>query len=66
MSSWRKAITRIYDKALADAGVAAHVGSVMEDKKRGLVAQLVKTGDADDAKVTEVLGSFTRPWEWSA
>ncbi|MEL6700664.1 MAG: acyl-CoA synthetase, partial [Pseudomonadota bacterium] len=62
----RKAITRIYDKALADAGVAAKVASVSEDKKRGLVAQLEKTGDADDAAVTAVLGSYTRPWEWAA
>ncbi|MEL6689469.1 MAG: acyl-CoA synthetase [Pseudomonadota bacterium] len=62
----RMAITRIYDKALADAGVPARVGSVIEDKKRGLVAQLEKTGEADDAAVTAVLGSFTRPWEWAA
>lgn len=62
----RKAITRVYDQALADAGVSAHVGAVVEDKKRGLVAQLVKTGTADDAAVTKVLGGFTRPWEWAA
>ncbi|MEM8591941.1 MAG: acyl-CoA synthetase [Pseudomonadota bacterium] len=62
----RKAITRIYDKALADAGVPAQVDSVLEDKKRGLVAQLTKSGDVDDAQVTVVLGNFTRPWEWAA
>ena len=62
----RMAITRIYDKALADAGVSARVGAVIEDKKRGLVAQLEKTGEADDAAVTAVLGSYTRPWEWAA
>lgn len=61
----RMAITRIYDAALADAGVAAKVASVIEDKKRGLVAQLAKTGDVDDASVTRVLGEFTRPWEWA-
>ncbi|WP_147127440.1 acyl-CoA synthetase [Shimia ponticola] len=62
----RLAITRIYDKALADAGVSAHVASVTEDKKRGLVAQLANTGNATDDDVTKVLGSFTRPWEWAA
>ncbi|MEO0487685.1 MAG: acyl-CoA synthetase [Pseudomonadota bacterium] len=62
----RKAITRIYNKALVDAGIPAEVGSVIEDKKRGLVAQLSKTGDVDTAAVTDTLGGFTRPWEWSA
>jgi len=61
----RLAITRIYDAALAEAGVAAQVTSVAEDKKRGLVAQLSKTGDVDDENVTRVLGEFTRPWEWA-
>ncbi len=35
-----------------------------EDKKRGLVARLERGSEAEDARVTEVLGSFTRPWEW--
>ncbi|MDO8884521.1 acyl-CoA synthetase, partial [Pseudotabrizicola sp.] len=52
----RMAITRIYDEALAKAGIPASVAMVAEDKKRGLVAKLVKTGPVDDAKVTEVLG----------
>ncbi|MEM6896764.1 MAG: AMP-binding protein, partial [Pseudomonadota bacterium] len=62
----RKAIARVYNKALSDAGVSAHVGSVIEDKKRGLVAQLERTDEADEGKVTQVLGNFTRPWEWAA
>ncbi|MEM9438450.1 MAG: acyl-CoA synthetase [Pseudomonadota bacterium] len=62
----RLAITRIYDKALSDAGVPAKVGSVVEDKKRGLVAHLEKTGETDDAAVTAVLGSYVRPWQWAA
>ncbi len=57
----KSAITRIYNAALADAGVDAKVTSVVEDKQRGLVAK-VQGGAADDA-VTEVLGSFTRPWD---
>ncbi|MDP2081440.1 MAG: acyl-CoA synthetase [Pseudotabrizicola sp.] len=62
----RMAITRIYDEALAKAGIPASVAMVAEDKKRGLVAKLVKTGPVDDAKVTEVLGGFTNPWDWAA
>ena len=60
----KRAITRIYNAALDKAGVAAQVVSVSEDKKRGLVAQVAKRGDASDDAVTGVLGSFTRPWEW--
>jgi acyl-CoA synthetase (AMP-forming)/AMP-acid ligase II len=61
----KNAITRVYNDALAKAGVDAHVVAVVDDKKRGLVAQL--TSDApDDAAVTAVLGSFIRPWEWAA
>ncbi|PLL11554.1 acyl-CoA synthetase [Tabrizicola sp. TH137] len=61
----RMAITRVYDAALAEAGIAAHVGEVVEDKKRGLVARLMRNGPVDQAKVQEVLGGFTRPWEWT-
>jgi fatty-acyl-CoA synthase len=61
----RMAITRIYDAALKQAGVnAAHVAEVVEDKKRGLVARLERGSATEDARVTEVLGGFTRPWEW--
>ena len=60
----KSAITRIYNAALSDAGVDALVQKVIEDKQRGLVAQV--SGAADDAAVTEVLGGFTRPWERSA
>ena len=45
----KSAITRIYNAALADAGVDASVVSVMDDKKRGLVAQV--SGGADDAAI---------------
>ena len=60
----RLAITRIYNEALEKAGINAKVVSVAEDKKRGLVAQLEKSGDVDDTKVTKALGVFVRPWEW--
>jgi acyl-CoA synthetase (AMP-forming)/AMP-acid ligase II len=61
----RMAITRVYDAALAEAGLAAHVKDVTEDKKLGLVAHIERTGEVDDAAVTKVLGDFTRPWNWS-
>ena len=60
----KQAITRIYNGALETAGVAARVVSVIDDKKRGLVTQLDANGSPED-DVSKVLGSFTRPWEWS-
>ena len=47
------------------AGVPAHVRQVVETRKRGLVAQLERTGEADEGMVTAVLGEFVRPWEWA-
>ncbi|MEO9826464.1 MAG: acyl-CoA synthetase [Paracoccaceae bacterium] len=61
----RSAITRVYDEALAKAGSPARVSAVIEDKKRGLVAQLSGRSDADEASVSSVLGDFVRPWEWA-
>ncbi|QJF50421.1 acyl-CoA synthetase [Roseobacter ponti] len=58
----KHAITRIYNQALEAAGVAARVVSVVDDKKRGLVAQVEANG-ADEAAIGEVLGDFVRPWE---
>lgn len=60
----RKAITRVYNAALAEAGIPAVVQQVVEDKKRGLVAQLHRSGAVDDQAVTSVLGEFINPWEW--
>ncbi len=61
----RLAITRVYDKALDEAGLDARVSEVIEDKKRGLVARL-SGGRKDEAKIKETLGNFTRPWEWAS
>ena len=58
----KHAITRIYNAALKEASLEARVTSVIDDKKRGLVAQ-VTMGGASDADVGKVLGAFTRPWE---
>ncbi len=60
----KRAITRVYNAALTEAGVDAQVVAVLDDKKRGLVAQV--SGGADDAAVGAVLGDFTRPWERAA
>jgi fatty-acyl-CoA synthase/long-chain acyl-CoA synthetase len=61
----KHAITRIYNAALDEAGIAARVTSVVDDKKRGLVAQLTRTGEADEEAIGHVLGQFVRPWEWA-
>jgi fatty-acyl-CoA synthase len=61
----KSAIIRIYNAALTDAGLDASVVKVYESKKRGLVAQLLKSDDGiTDRAVTKVLGSFINPWEW--
>lgn len=61
----KQAITRVYNDALEKAGVQARVTAVIDDKTRGLVAQLRRNG-ADDAEVSKVLGGFVRPWEWAS
>ncbi len=59
------AITRVYNAALGEAGLAAEVVDVVEDKKRGLVAQVRATGEVERDKVKEVLGQFTPPFDWA-
>jgi len=49
---------------LEEAGLPVRVAEVREDKKLGLVAGLDRTGDVDEEAVREVLGEYTRPWEW--
>jgi fatty-acyl-CoA synthase/long-chain acyl-CoA synthetase len=61
----KQAITRVYNEALEKANVQARVANVIDDKKRGLVAQLDRNG-AEEDDVQKVLGDFTRPWEWAA
>lgn len=61
----KRAIKRVYDAALAEAGHRAHVAEVVEDRKRGLLARLVHDEGVDKAAVAHVLGNFTRPWEWA-
>ncbi|GFE51625.1 acyl-CoA synthetase [Roseobacter cerasinus] len=58
----KHAITRIYNQALEEAGVAARVIAVVDDKKRGLVAQIEPNGAGEDA-IAHALSAFVRPWE---
>ncbi len=60
----RMAITRVFNAALESAGLDARVTGVIEDKKRGLVAQV--SGSADQAKINDVLGQFIPKWEKAA
>jgi len=62
----KRAIARVYDNALIEAGLNAHVCAVFDDRKRGLVARLTRDAEVDPDAVTRVLGEFTRPWEWDA
>ena len=58
----REAITRVYNETLIKAGLDARVVSVIDDKKRGLVAQVELNGSTQSS-VQTVLGDFVRPWE---
>lgn len=60
----KRAIVRVYDAALAEAGLAARVAEVVDDKKRGLVARLERSAPVEDAQVQAVLGQFAQGWEW--
>jgi len=60
----KHAITRVYNAALEKAGCRARVVSVVDDKSRGLVAQVEARG-ASEAEVVDVLGDFVRPWDWT-
>ena len=57
----KKAIARVFDAALKDAGVDATVAAVTEDKKLGLVAHV--TGKAGRDQVAGVLSNFTTHWD---
>ncbi len=57
----KRAITRVFDAALGD--LAAEVREVREDKKRGLVAHIAKTGDVSHEEIGKALNAYTVPWE---
>ncbi|MGR3715661.1 MAG: acyl-CoA synthetase [Thermohalobaculum sp.] len=58
----KMAIIRVYGAALAEADIEAGI-EVVEDKTRGLVARVTPQNRADEAKIGDILGRFTRPWE---
>ena len=57
----KSAITRVYNAALSDLG--AEVSAVTEDKRRGLVAHIAKTGTVSDKDIGAALNAYTIPWE---
>jgi fatty-acyl-CoA synthase len=59
----RRAITRVLNAALAEAGLKADVAEVVEDKTRGLVARIRTTGALDEAALATAMGSFTIAWD---
>ncbi|MEO1309095.1 MAG: acyl-CoA synthetase, partial [Pseudomonadota bacterium] len=61
----KKAISRVLNETLTSAGIEAHVCEVVDEKKRGLVARVKKTGTIDCESVNHVLGNFTTAWEWA-
>lgn len=60
----RMAITRVFNEAFKEAQMPVTVAEVIEDKKRGLVARLAKSGEVDTEKLADLMGTYTIPWEW--
>lgn len=60
----KRAIARVLDAALTEAGVAARVAAVVEDRTRGLVAQVQGGDGGERARVTQCLSVFVIPWDW--
>ena len=58
----KDAITRIYNETLETNGLDSRVVSVIDDKKRGLVAQIEANGVSDTA-IQTILGGFIGKWE---
>ncbi|WP_108484769.1 acyl-CoA synthetase [Oceaniglobus ichthyenteri] len=61
----RRAITRVFNAALEQAGIDARVADVREDRKRGLVAYVARGEAGDQGRVAQVLGEFATPWDWA-
>jgi fatty-acyl-CoA synthase/long-chain acyl-CoA synthetase len=57
----KHAITRVYNDALEKAGLSARVVSVEDDKKLGLVAQVVPNGTSEEL-IGQALNAYVRPW----
>lgn len=59
----RLAITRVLSAALE--GTGASVSEVVEDRKNGLTARILRAPGTDEAAVSKRLGEFTVPWKWT-
>lgn len=60
----KEAITRIFNETFEASGSPARVVSVIDDKKRGLVAQIAANG-ASEADIQAEIGDFIPKWELS-
>lgn len=60
----KRAIKRVFDAALAEAGFEAEVAEVEDDRLRGLVAVIACRGPVDEDAVSHLLGEFTPAWRW--
>ena len=58
----KDAMTRIYNETLETNGLDSRVVNVIDDKKRGLVAQIEANGVSDTA-IQTILGGFIGKWE---
>ncbi len=59
----KSAITRVLNQEFANADMPVEVQGVVEDKQRGLVAQIHKTGDAKDADIKKLMGQYSVKYE---
>ncbi|RPE66957.1 fatty-acyl-CoA synthase/long-chain acyl-CoA synthetase [Pacificibacter maritimus] len=60
----KRAITRVFDKALKDAGLTQRVTHVEDDKKLGLVAYISPQNAKDTDATERCLGQFSTRWDW--
>ncbi|MCX8508571.1 MAG: AMP-binding protein, partial [Rhodobacteraceae bacterium] len=61
----RLAMARVFNAALAEAGICAEVADVIEDKKLGLVVRLARKGPLDEAAVGHLMGQYAGSWAWA-
>ncbi len=60
----KRAISRVLGQDLSEGKHAVRVREVVEDRKRGLVARLERTGPVDAEALSHFLGQYTLPWDW--
>ena len=61
----KRAIKRVYDAALKEAGIPTRVAEVVDDRKLGLTAVLEPVGEVDEGALAQLMGQYTRPWRWA-